>query len=291
MVFGFRPESRSSSTGFPNIDRVLSRIEKYYRTKQEPKPSGGVRTFEIPMGFLHVLQGKIYQTILDPVPLPACVHGGVLGKSIRTNAAGHVGRPLLLAMDIKNCFPSITPMHVNSVFERLGYVGQAGKILTALTTYKFHLPQGPRTSPKIASLVLARIDARLAGIERKHPVHYTRYGDDMNLSGGERVKAIRSLAARAVKEDAFQIKQGPLGQLMPNSSRQEITKTSVNWKQNVPREKRKLIMEGAALAFSTGKELTPTQIGQLSYLRSVNKSVARRLGKAARAQQSEDSKR
>jgi retron-type reverse transcriptase len=194
-------------------------------------------------------------------------------------------------MDVKNCFPSITSIQVNSAFERLGYVGQAGKILTALTTYKFHLPQGPRTSPKLSSLVLARIDARLSGIERKHPVHYTRYGDDMNVSGGQRVKKIRSLAARAVKEDGFQIKQGPLGQLMPNSARQEITKTSVNWKQNVPREKRELIMEGAANALSAGKALSPSQIGQLSYLRSLNKSVARRLGKAARDQQREDSKK
>jgi hypothetical protein len=80
-------------------------------------------------------------------------------KSGASAPRNHARKEAVLALDIRNFFPNIRPERVTKVFERLGYPGEAAKILTRLTTYKHQLPQGPPTSPAIANLCIPRIDA------------------------------------------------------------------------------------------------------------------------------------
>ena len=169
------------------IDNVIARLPKFYTSKSEPKPNGGQRIFYIPEGKLRTIQDKIKLCILSHVHFPKYLHGGIKGKSVFTNARDHDGKEAVLALDVKGYFPSIRPERVMAAFERLGYPGDAARILTRLTTYKFQLPQGPPTSPAIANLCMPRADARLSGLARAQRFNHGRFMDDVALSGSKRL--------------------------------------------------------------------------------------------------------
>ena len=71
------------------------------------------------------------------------------------------------------------------LFEQLevpgGVLGR--RFLVDAVTFEGKLPQGAPTSPAIANLIARRLDSRLAGLAAKIGATYTRYADDLTLSG------------------------------------------------------------------------------------------------------------
>jgi RNA-directed DNA polymerase len=51
------------------------------------------------------------------------------------------------------------------------------------------LPQGACTSPAISNQIARRLDRRLLGLAGKLELNYTRYADDLTLSGGPELSA------------------------------------------------------------------------------------------------------
>jgi retron-type reverse transcriptase len=273
------------STEIKQIQWVLSNLKALYYRKVRPKPNGTLRTLWIPRPPLRPLQDKIQKEILAKVPLPTCVQGGVPKRSIITNAKHHVGKPVLSTMDIKNCFPSITVQKVRRVFEELGFSGDALSIVTKLTTWEFQLPQGPPTSPRIADLALANLDRRQLGVARQHGFTYTRYVDDISASGGKRLRKVRNLQERIVKEEGFSIKPLKDGQkklMYREQDRQQVTGLVLNQKVNLPREKRKEIIGSTKAALRGKGELSDSEHGKILWLGSVNASAGSAVVKAAR---------
>src|SRR5207245_590999 len=72
--------------------------------------------------------------ILNRVPVEPPAHGFLPGRSIVTNAGAHVGRRVVLNMDLEDFFPTITFARVRSVYFRLGYSPAAATILALLCT-------------------------------------------------------------------------------------------------------------------------------------------------------------
>jgi len=123
------------------------------------------------------------------------------GRSVVTNASAHTGRGLVINLDLEGFFPNITFPRVRNVFERLGYSPAVATLLALLctecpretVTYAgtvYHvatgprgLPQGACTSPGLSNQVARRLDRRLQGLAAKLGLTYTRYADDMTLSG------------------------------------------------------------------------------------------------------------
>lgn len=263
------------------IDYLIAHLPRFYRFKSEPKPNGGERFFYVPLGKLRRIQDKIKDRILDSAKFASYLHGGIKKKSALTNVRNHAGKQAVLALDIKNYFPNIRPERVMSVFQKLGYFGQAAKILTQLTTYKYQLPQGPPTSPAIANLCIPRVDARLNGLARTQHFEHTRLMDDMTLSGSRRIVKFRRLAARILEEEGFSVKQGLKGKLMLQSEQQAVTGVGLNFKKNVPRERRQAILRDAAGLLKAGLPIDDRTRGKLVWVRSANPSAAKRLSKAA----------
>jgi hypothetical protein len=114
------------------LDNLVARLHRFYRVKTEPKRDGGYRTFYIPQGKLRLVQDKIKEHVLGYARFPEYLHGGIKGRSIYTNARKHRRKGAVLALDVKHFFPNIRPSRVMDVFERLGYAGEAAKILTRL---------------------------------------------------------------------------------------------------------------------------------------------------------------
>src|SRR6185312_6780172 len=66
------------------------------------------RHLDDPMPPLKKMQHGILKRLLNNIPLPPFVFGGVRGRSVRDAASVHVGSPCIVALDIANCFGSVT---------------------------------------------------------------------------------------------------------------------------------------------------------------------------------------
>ena len=259
------------------ISYALPRLRSFYRRQDKVKPNGDIRTLWKPQGTLRKLQDAIKNEVLAKVKFPSWVQGGVMGRSVRTNAVHHVGRPFLSTMDIHACFPSINPHKVRRVFDDLFFSGDALGVITKLTTWEYQLPQGAPTSPAIANLALASLDRRQIGLAKQHQLTYTRYVDDMGCSGGRRLPNVRNLQERIVVSEGYAIKPLKPGQkkiMRREEDRQELTGLVLNEKANLPREKRNAILQEAKLAVRKIGKLTQAQQGRVSWIRSVNPDLS-----------------
>jgi retron-type reverse transcriptase len=231
---------------------------------------------------LRQLQDKIKDRILNAATFPKHLHGGIKKRSALTNVRGHSRKEAVLALDIRNFFPNIRPERVLKVFERLGFFGEAARILTRLTTYEHQLPQGPPTSPAIANLCIPRTDARLSGLARTQALDHTRLMDDMTLSGSRRLGKFTRLAARIVEEEGFSVKQGRKGKLMLQNERQEVTGVTLNFKRNVPRDRRESTLRGAVQLLKAGMPIDDSTRGKLAWVTSANPRAGSQLARAVR---------
>jgi retron-type reverse transcriptase len=229
----------------------------HYVSFTVPKKSGGVRTLSSPHRSLARCQEWILRNIVDQVPVHAAAHGFVRGRSTLSGARPHVGAEVVLNVDLKDFFPTITFPRVKGVFQQLGYSPAAATILALLCTEcprrlveyageKLHvataergLPQGACTSPGLSNLIVRRMDARLQGIATRLGWTYTRYADDMTFStSGEAAQRLAYVMARIrhiAGDEGFALHAEKTRVQRPNV-RQSVTGIVVNERAGVPRE-------------------------------------------------------
>jgi hypothetical protein len=204
---------------------------RHYRYTIVTKRSGGVRLIEAPKQQLKRMQRRILERILDRIPAHPAAHGFVPGRSTRSFAAPHAGRSVVLRMDLRDFFPSVSGSRVAALFRVAGYpeavAGLLGGVCTTATPNDVwqqavgasgtalaearalhrvpHLPQGSPTSPALANARAWRLDCRLTGLARAAGAVYTRYADDLGFSGGEefgrRVKRFAASVAVIAMEE------------------------------------------------------------------------------------------
>ncbi len=266
------------------IEHTILNRDRYYKVfRKKKKPSGAIRNIYEATGPLLLLQQKVKRHILDKVPSLPCAHGGVKGRSALTNAQPHVWKKIVFTLDVKNFFPSIGPSMVDAVFSALGFGPEASKILVDITTRDSHLPQGFSTSSGVANLAMTRVDVRLSTLARNWGFDYTRFVDDLAISGSWRLLSFRNLIRRIVEDEGYQINPNKI-QTMDAGMRQVVAGIVVNAKLNLPREKRNVIRTQALRFVSTPKRLRRNinQLrGKLSWLSSVNPILGKRLSERA----------
>lgn len=260
------------------IDRLLHRLPRYYRADKTPKRDGSIRRLWKPSGPLKLLQKKIHKNILSKSPWLPCVHGGVADRSVLTNAQHHVGKAVVFSLDIKDFFPSVRPDTVLTIFRGLGFAREPAWILARLTTWKFQLPQGASTSTALANLALLRMDSRIWELARQHGFSYTRYVDDLAISGSWRLLKFLRLIRRIIEAEGYSVKNEKVA-VMHAGIRQVVTQIVVNDKPNVTREKRAAIRLAIKQYNPAGPDPVSIQslCGQVSWLRYVNPPVGLRL--------------
>ena len=261
-------------------------IQQHYREWDLiDEKKGKIRPLKVPDKKLRFVQRRILRRILDKYSLPHAAHGGVKGKSPRTNATPHCGKPLVVSMDIKDFYPSVSHRQVAKMFRREFGCGCATAwLLTRLTTIDGHLPQGAPTSTAIANIVLAStVDRRSENTAKQRHVTVTRFVDDFGFSGVAADNLI-SPTARASSQIGLSVwRKAEKLKIMPAGRRQEITGLTVNSPigPSVPREKRDRIK--AAIhqlpRLSTSDTATAIQSirGRLCHLDQYNPGSAKRL--------------
>src|SRR6202023_2067906 len=153
---------RKLSIRASTLEELAASAPDHYNPFPMERPGKKPRYIDNPDRPLKAVQRRIYLLLLKPIQMPEYLHGGVTGCSPRTNAALHVGTHLVVRLDLKDFFPSITPRQVYAIWEGLGYCPAAASVLTSLTTFRFHLPQGAPTSTSLANLVLHDTDTRIS---------------------------------------------------------------------------------------------------------------------------------
>lgn len=80
----------------------------HYKRFMLPKKTGGQRLISAPMPRLKRAQEWILGNILEKVQLHDAAHGFRRGRSIVTNAQPHVGADVVVNLDLKDFFPTVT---------------------------------------------------------------------------------------------------------------------------------------------------------------------------------------
>lgn len=214
--------------------------DKFYKVTKIPKRNGKYREISMPSYNLKKIQRWILDNILYKVKISDSACGFVRGKSIFNNAVPHIGKDFVVNIDIQDFFPSINLDQIFIMFYKLGYTKELSFIFASLLSYKGVLPQGSPASPYIANIIVKNIDRRIEGLCNKFEVSYTRYADDITLSGSVEVIKYIETVKKIIQEEGFIINENKV-KIQHKFYRQEVTGLVVNKTVKVKKEfKRKL---------------------------------------------------
>lgn len=189
------------------LNYIIKNIDKFYYVfyVEQVKKSGKVklRTFEPSKSQLKVIQKKIANKILTKIPLLSVVQGGTKGKSNISNARLHQGKKYHLCTDISSFFPSISCHDVHNMLKRNGFTPKLATIITRLTTYRGHLPQGTPSSTMIANLVFQKVDKELLKICNANKIVYSRFVDDLVFSSQSCFKYLQNDLLNVISKHGF----------------------------------------------------------------------------------------
>lgn len=163
---------------------LINRLDSHYRPQWIPKASGGFRKLWIPDPVLKTIQRRISTVLLAYMPVSPYAAAYRPGCSPRRNGAVHVGKPLVLKVDILHFFDSISySMVKNRAFPQEVYAEPLRILLTMLCYYKEGLPQGAPSSPVISNIIFYELDQQIGHWCSQRQIQYSRYCDDLTFSG------------------------------------------------------------------------------------------------------------
>ncbi|MFR6383130.1 MAG: reverse transcriptase family protein [Odoribacter splanchnicus] len=213
-----------------DMDKILENREYYYKYYLIKKKRGGFRRIIAPYKQLKELQRWIKENIIDQVDINQFATGFVKDKSIYHNAKIHEDANVILNIDLKNFFESITEKRVYGLFKSLGYAHNLAVDLAKICTspicdekldeldesalpyfqdiqmqFESILIQGSPSSPAISNLICRRLDRRLSKLANSTGANSSRYADDITFSGSEDNIPKVSLIKRIIEGEGFSI--------------------------------------------------------------------------------------
>lgn len=299
------------------LRRKAALADQHYRWQWRSKPRGGIRLFEVPRWALKTVQRRVNEGLLSRVPPHEAACGFTRGRGVLDHARLHAGQAVLLHFDLQDFFGSVRASRIHAMFATLGYSPELCRTLTALTTSRVpepvlqrlrddrlidfqhaqrlrdpHLPQGAPTSPALANLCAFGLDLRLEGLAQALGARYSRYADDLVLSGPRslrtRALAIEARIGAIAREEAFAL-QHRKTRISGVAGAMKVCGVVVNTLPNLPRREFDLLkaqlhrcqrdgVAAAALAQATTVQtLRAHLIGRVAWAKQVNPAKALRL--------------
>lgn len=286
-------------------ERGAAGIDHYCRF-EIPKRSGGVRLISSPKPNLRASQEWIRESVLSFIRPHSAAMAFRPGVSIVDNARVHERSAIVVRMDVKDFFPSITFPRVRGYFQSLGYNPGIASVLALLCTdarrvqvthggmtkivalENRSLPQGAVTSPDLANLIAGKLDRRLHGLAKSTNWTYTRYADDLVFSTkdeqGSPHRLIRTVTT-IVEDEGFEINTEKT-RIMRSPNRQTVTGLLVNDEVSLTRRDLRRIRsflhhcetEGIdQVSARIGKDARAVARGYISFVHMVSPATADRL--------------
>ncbi|KQV77557.1 hypothetical protein ASC64_01560 [Nocardioides sp. Root122] len=241
---------------------------QHYRVSHRVAASGAIRVLEAPKPRLKAVQRQLLHDVAALVPPHDAARGFRPGGSVRSYAAPHADRPVVLRLDLEAFFASVTVSRVYGIWRTAGYPEAVAHCLAGLVTSVLplsqwravpapaddglldahwrlgrrlaapHLPQGAPTSPAMANLAAYRLDVRLTALARSWGGRYTRYADDLAFSGdrgwGTGTSRLLDAVELIVRDEGFRLNARKTG-VMPHAGRQTLGGLVVNERPKVAR--------------------------------------------------------
>lgn len=284
----YRPKQLAKYIGvsLDRIEKVADNVEglcEVYLLTNPGDPAFKERKVRNITGDLRTIQSQIHKRILLPKLIPSQYsYGCIRSRTIKDNIAQHAKSSFALAMDFSNFFPSI---HYSRIYKmlanRLGCKPDVARLMTKLCTVEHHLALGLITSPILANEVLYAFDKRLAAACSKMNLIYTRYVDDITISGqydlNPHKSGIADLVTRIAKENGLRInpdksRHGTIGDVIVTGL--QIRKGKIDVHKDYVRELNRRIADANELSkdgLFEGPFFTENQIrGQIQFVSWIN---------------------
>lgn len=285
MIIPITKNGSDLSSNIPeDVMRKLEQKDKSYIKFPMTKKNGGKRWIHAP----HFLVKNAQRAILETIPNPSVMHFGyevingfVPGRSIIDNARPHVGKSVVLSIDLKNFFPSFTPTQIKHTTSKYGDSFQK-----LITTAKDKLPQGAPTSPMIANWAAIEGDQAVVEFCKVNGLNYTRYADDLTFStSADYIDefVVQDLLGIINNEFGPRLKAHPRKiKFMRKHKQQRVTGIVVNEKLSIPRARRRKLRafmhdadkNGIKAALARENNSIHTIFGEFSFIHLAHKELA-----------------
>jgi retron-type reverse transcriptase len=216
-------------------------------------------------------------------------HGFIKKRSTVTNAGQHVGKGVVVRLDIKNFFPSISQRQVEYALTREGVSLKNAQVIAELCTVDGRLPQGAPTSPFLSNVVFKALDYRLAGLAKSWEASYSRYADDLVFSSDRKnLNHIYHPVRKILEDERFRIHSDKF-RVYRSTRRQLVTGIVVNKRLNLPRQERRALraaIHNTREDVVNGREVPPSRLqvleGKAAYLAGIVPEQGKRVLQAVR---------
>ena len=222
---------------------VSNNISKHYHKAKLPKKSGGYRNLSVPDEVLKSIQKQIAEVLLIHMPVSRYAKAYRFGNSTLRNAKHHVGKQVVLKLDILHFFDSIRYSTVkDKVFPEGIYAEPLRILLTMLCYHKDSLPQGAPSSPAITNIILYEFDELVGHWCRERDIAYTRYCDDMTFSGAFDPAEVIRYVRLELKKMGFLLNEQKT-RIQHPGQQQTVTGIVVNEKLSIPANYRRKLRQ------------------------------------------------
>ncbi|EKD85711.1 MAG: hypothetical protein ACD_37C00647G0006 [uncultured bacterium] len=211
---------------FDKIKKIVENKNNFY-SKVSIVIKGKMRILDIPNSSLKIIQGKLAHYFGENVVWPYYVQGGVRNRSVKTNARQHSGKKFVLNLDIKDFFPSITTKMVKNSLMELGLNQKVSTLISELSTYENRVPQGSPSSTYVANMFFLKIDKLINNFCKKHSLIYTRFVDDLTISGKNNIFPYKGTIIQYIARNRLIVSEKKTT-IRSSSEKQIVTKLVVN---------------------------------------------------------------
>lgn len=222
-----------------HLQQILRvRVEQFYAISQSPdlyyreyyarKNNGGRRKISAPLPLLLFLQKWVLKNILELQPVHPAAKAYLKKSSIKQNARFHRKQNVVFKSDVKDFFGSISSNWVYDFFLSLGYSKAVSMLFTAICCKSNCLPQGAATSGYLSNIFMHGFDEALLAYCNAHKLRYTRYPDDIAISGAAvDLSELTKLVEKELRGRNLKINSGKT-RLLASHHRQRVTGVVVN---------------------------------------------------------------
>lgn len=232
---------------YREVEMVAKCRDSLYCEYRVPKHSGGKRTITTPSYLLRRRQAFIAEKLLPPILPDPHAYAYRKGMSVRDCAAPHLGKQIVIHLDIRDFFGSIREdMVFAALLRETGYSKKLVRLLSRLCCYKDRLPQGACTSPALSNIVFKPCDEAIGRLAESLGMDYTRYSDDLYLSSdreGVSTTTVIGMVRKILADHGYRLHEEKT-KILRQQHRQNVVGVVVNEKLQPSREyRRKLLQE------------------------------------------------
>ena len=222
---------------------VSNNLKGHYRKVLIPKKSGGYRKLSVPDEVMKRIQRQISDVLLIHMPISRYAKAYRFGSTTMKNARLHVGKPVVLKLDILHFFDSIRYSDMkDKVFPAEIYAENIRILLAMLCYYKDFLPQGAPTSPAITNILMYKFDETVGTWCQERGIAYTRYCDDMTFSGDFDPAEAIWFVRQELRKMGFLLNEQKT-RIQRSGQQQTVTGIVVNEKMSIPADYRRKLRQ------------------------------------------------